>query len=281
MHHRFAYTVGTIGAGEGGAAEEVVFEDWIRRKIVLPTGHVDDPLPVYLYLPRRHRPPHQAVIFMPPADSWAPGFPSAQIAIEDYQLDFLPRSGRALVWPIFSGSHERYDNFHAVSGPERAILAIERNGRIRDEMGRVIDYLAAEPEFDGSRVGLLALSHGATLASFILATESRITAAALLSIGIAPPIPLLANPQNDPNVYWPRVRQPVLILNGRYDPIRPHQFLLAPLLQLLGTPAADKKGVLYDSGHWPLPRYQMMQDTTDWLDRYFGRVSSPPSASSP
>lgn len=280
MQHRFAYTASTLGAGEGEVVEEMVFDDWIRRKIVLPTGRADDPLPVYVYLPRRHHPPYQAVVFFPPADSWAPGFPAAKIAIEDYQLDFLPRSGRALVWPVFSGSHERYDNFHALTGPERAVLALERNGRIRDEMGRVIDYLAAEAQFDAARVSVLALSHGAMLASFVLATESRIAAAVLLSVGVAPPLPIFANPQNDPNVFWPRVRQPVLILNGRYDPIRPQQFLLAPLLQLLGTPAADKKGVLYDSGHWPLPRYQMMQDVTDWLDRHLGVVPAPQPASS-
>jgi DNA-binding winged helix-turn-helix (wHTH) protein/formylglycine-generating enzyme required for sulfatase activity len=270
IKHAFDYTAGTLDVSKVVLVGETAFENWTRREILIPTGRQDDPLPVFLFIPRHFEAPYQSAIFLPPADSWSPGFRSDSILIENYQIDFVPRSGRVLIWPVYSGSHERYDDYHADAGPERARLALERNRRVRDEVGRVIDYLENENEFDGSRVAVTALSYGATLTPFILATEPRISTAIIYSAGIAPPIPIFANPQNDPNVFWARVRQPVLLVNGRYDPIRPHEFVVRPLLDLLATPTDAKKLILYESGHWPLPRYLMMRDSLQWLDQYLG-----------
>ncbi len=271
----YQYREGTVNDRDAILLDERPYDQWNRRLIHLPTGHDDDPLPVYLYLPKRQAAPFQAVIYLPPADSWAPGFRSESVDIENYQLDFIPRAGRALIWPVFFGSHERYDDYHSAPALERIGLALERNRRIRDEMGRVIDFLESSPEFDGDRVGLIALSHGAMLASYNLATEKRLGAAVLYSVGISMPNPVFANPQNDPNVYWARVTQPTLIINGRYDPLRPHHFVLEPLINLLATPPESKKSLLYDSSHWPLPRYQLMRDSLDWFDQHLGPVGAP------
>jgi formylglycine-generating enzyme required for sulfatase activity/dienelactone hydrolase len=270
MKHSFDYTVGTIDARNVNVVSEVALENWIRREVLIPTGRPDDPMPVLLFIPRRYSPPYQSVIYLPPADSWSPGFRTNSVEIENYQIDFVPRAGRVLIWPVYTGSHERYDDYHADAGPERLSVALERNRRVRDEVGRVIDYLESDNEFDGSKVALMALSYGATVAPFILATEPRIGAAVIYSAGIAPPIPIFANPQNDPNVFWARVHQPTVLVNGRYDPIRPHEFVLGPLLDLLATPPDSKRIILYDSAHWPLPRYLMMRDSLDWLDLYLG-----------
>ncbi|HNP62537.1 MAG TPA: SUMF1/EgtB/PvdO family nonheme iron enzyme [Woeseiaceae bacterium] len=270
MKLSFDYRAGTIDAKNVVVVSEQAFENWTRREVLVPTGRPDDPLPVVLYIPRRFGPPYQSVIYLPPADSWSPGFRTDSIVIENYQIDFVPRSGRVLIWPVYTGTHERYNDYHADSGPERASLALERNRRVRDEVGRVIDYLETAADFDGEKVALMALSFGATLAPFILATEPRIDASIIYSAGIAPPIPVFANLQNDPNIFWARVQQPTLLVNGRYDPIRPHRFVLSPLLDLLATEPESKQIILYESAHWPLPRYLMMRDSLDWLDRYLG-----------
>jgi hypothetical protein len=39
--------------------------------------------------------------------------------------------------------------------------------------------------------------------------------------------------------------------------------------QLLGTPAADKRRVVYDSGH-NIPRPDLIRESLDWLDKYLG-----------
>jgi hypothetical protein len=42
-----------------------------------------------------------------------------------------------------------------------------------------------------------------------------------------------------------------------------------PLLRLLGTPAKDKRHVLFDTGHSLQPaRAAYVKETLDWFDRY-------------
>jgi len=41
------------------------------------------------------------------------------------------------------------------------------------------------------------------------------------------------------------------------------------MFRLLGTPQADKRHLLFDSGHVP-PRNDMIRETLDWLDHYLG-----------
>ena len=40
------------------------------------------------------------------------------------------------------------------------------------------------------------------------------------------------------------------------------------MFNFVGTAEEDKRLVFYDSGHWPLPRNQMIKETLSWLDRY-------------
>ena len=43
------------------------------------------------------------------------------------------------------------------------------------------------------------------------------------------------------------------------------------LRALLGTPAAAKRHVVYDAGHDPLPRSQVIREILAWLDLYLGK----------
>jgi eukaryotic-like serine/threonine-protein kinase len=77
--------------------------------------------------------------------------------------------------------------------------------------------------------------------------------------------------------FAPRVRAPVLLVNGRYDFTAPFETNQVPLFRLLGSPEKDKKHVVFDSGHVP-PWPDVVRETLDWLDRYLGPVASRPSA---
>ena len=81
-------------------------------------------------------------------------------------------------------------------------------------------------------------------------------------------------PEVDPFNFAPRVRIPILMLNGDQDFIFPLQTSQRPLFQALGTPSADKKHVLYPGGHeiFVTQRSQIVQEVVGWLDRYVGRV---------
>ena len=79
----------------------------------------------------------------------------------------------------------------------------------------------------------------------------------------------------DPVNFAPRIHQPLLLLNGRYDPSYPVELLQKPLLRLLGTPDKDKRHVLVDSGHSVARSLERIRETIDWLDRYLGPVEKP------
>ena len=80
-------------------------------------------------------------------------------------------------------------------------------------------------------------------------------------------------PEEDPMNFAPRVKIPVLMTNGRYDFEIPLETCQEPLFRALGTPPADKKHVLYDTGHMP-PQLSLMKETLDWFDHYVGPVKS-------
>ena len=61
------------------------------------------------------------------------------------------------------------------------------------------------------------------------------------------------------------------MLNGRFDSPLPFEASVKPLFDLLGTPAAHKKLMLYDTDHF-LPRNEFIKETLAWLDRYLGPV---------
>lgn len=78
-------------------------------------------------------------------------------------------------------------------------------------------------------------------------------------------------PEVDQLNFAPRVRAPILVLNGRFDFIYPVGSSQEPMFRLLGTPKEDKRRVVYDTGH-DIPRDEMIKETLNWLDRYLGPV---------
>jgi eukaryotic-like serine/threonine-protein kinase len=71
--------------------------------------------------------------------------------------------------------------------------------------------------------------------------------------------------------FAPRVKVPVLMLNGRFDFIFPTASSQEQMFRLLGTPPEHKRRVVYETGH-DIPRTEMIKETLNWLDRYLGPV---------
>ena len=61
------------------------------------------------------------------------------------------------------------------------------------------------------------------------------------------------------------------MLNGKYDFNFPERSSQEPFFDALGTPPADKRRVVYPTGH-NLPRNEMITETLEWLDKYLGVV---------
>ena len=82
------------------------------------------------------------------------------------------------------------------------------------------------------------------------------------------PVPAEADAIN----FVTRMNTPTLMLSGRYDYNFPDDTSSRPFFDLLGTPAAEKRRVVYDTGH-NLPFADAIKQTLDWFDRYLGPVA--------
>jgi len=102
----------------------------------------------------------------------------------------------------------------------------------------------------------------------LLAVEDRIKTGILVGGGLWLGRSL---PEADPFNFAPYARQPMLMVNGRYDYIFPIDSTQLPLFRALGSPSNDKRHAVFDTGHAP-PNDPMMKEILDWLDRYLGPV---------
>ena len=238
--------------------------DWTRQKISFDAAYGGERMVVYLYLPKKYSPPFQAVINFPAAG--AVRVRSSQ-DIDLWIPDYLIKSGRAIAFPILKGTFDRSDGLKT----PRPDMTNNYRDHVIDwvkDVARSIDYLETRPDIDSNKIGYTGFSWGAAMAAVVPAVETRIKAAALLSPGF-----YLAKclPEVDALNFDPRVKIPVLMLNGLYDFYYPPTTSQEPMFRLLGTPTADKRRVLYKAGH-DLPDAEVIRETLDWFDHYLGPV---------
>jgi cephalosporin-C deacetylase-like acetyl esterase len=234
---------------------------WRRQRITFNAAYGNERVIVYLFLPKNASSPYQTVVYFPHSGS------QSFHTLEDTQLDrinFLVKSGRALVFPIYKNTYERLGN-----PPVPGTIA-ERQDTIQqaDDLRRSIDYLETRKDIDMSRLGYFGISWGAEVGPIMIALENRFKVAVFEAGGCDN---LSVLPEADPMNFAPRVKIPVLMINGRYDFEIPLETCQEPLFQALGTLAQDKRHVLYDTGHMP-PELPVMKETLDWLDHYLGPV---------
>jgi dienelactone hydrolase len=148
------------------------------------------------------------------------------------------------------------------------------------DVRRTIDYLATRPDIDSSRFALAGHSWGGEYWPIALAVEPRIKVGISfvggLGVGGARPLP-----EVDPFNFLPRVRVPMLMLGGRYDPAFPYEISQKPMFELVGTDPADKSFYVHEgsatvpAGH-NVPLEIVARESLAWLDRYLGPVTSVP-----
>jgi dienelactone hydrolase len=193
-------------------------------------------------------------------ESVTPGFAGMPI-------EFIVRSGRMLVYPVYEGSVNRFGR--SISGADtmgmnRLVTAW------RTDLGRTLDYLQTRPDVDIERVGYLGVSLGASTALPAMTVEPRFKAAVLISGGVI--ASANTSPLTDPVNFAPRIRIPVLMFNGRYDPYFTVEENQLPLYRLLGSPSADKRYVQAAFAHASPPRPELLRETLAWYDKYLGPV---------
>ena len=138
----------------------------------------------------------------------------------------------------------------------------------RKDVGRTLDYLETRTDIQNDKLGYLGWSWGGFMGGIMPAIEKRIKAVVLNVGGMCM---TRALPEADQLNFLPRVTQPVLMLNGKHDMYFPVETSQKPMFEFLGTPAANKKMILYESGHL-VPRTDFVKETLDWFDDYLGTV---------
>jgi dienelactone hydrolase len=221
----------------------------------------------FLFLPKNTRPPFQAVAFFPSARI---SFLGANDALGDMTfVDYVIKSGRAVIYPIYKGFYERRAERPALPGPT---LAREMVVDWSKDLGRSIDYLESRPDIDRTRIGYLGVSQGGAYGVVFAALEERLKAIVLLDSGFfQQEAPVKGIDQVD---FAPRLTRPVLMVNGRYDATFPPESAQLPLMKMLGTPDADKRQVVFDTPHdVSLRRSDLVKEVLAWYDKYLGRVN--------
>jgi hypothetical protein len=242
-------------------------EHWRIERVSFDAAYGGERVIGLLYLPRGFRPPHQVVVLFP--GSGAIYLSSIAESGDLVYLDFILRSGRAVLYPMYKSTFERRD--------EPRVDLPAPTSRYRDhvlmwskDLGRSIDYLETRSDVDAKALAYYGISWGAALGAILPAVEHRIRASVLVAGGFEPGRTV---PEVNAVNFAPRVKVPTLMVNGRYDGYYAVETSQLPMFRLLGTREGDKRHVVHDSGHIP-PRELMIKDVLDWLDRYLGPVNA-------
>jgi formylglycine-generating enzyme required for sulfatase activity/predicted esterase len=238
---------------------------WIEQVVSYDAGYEAGRVRAYLFMPKNVRPPFQLLVHFPGRTSFVGPAPSD--SIQPDLLDFVVRSGRALVWPVYKGSYERWIPTGAPSLEQQRLLF-----EWRQDLSRVLDVLGQRDDIDATRIGYIGLSYGASVPLSLLSLEGRFRTAILLSGGMGG-VPGFPDP--DALDYAGHITMPVLMLSGRDDFVFPLKIAAEPLFARLGTPAADKRLIVFEAGHMMFPRGPMQREVLAWLDRYLGPTNPP------
>jgi len=242
-------------------------ENWSLAKVTFDAAYGHERVTAYLFLPKNASPPFQTIVYFPGGGAFLDDKLDFTSVEDSY--DFLLKSGRALIVPIYKGMYERRDGFVPGGGNPPAFRRDHEIAWSKD-LGRSLDYLETRKDMDVTRVAYFGLSAGGAEGAHLPAIEKRIKTAILSSAGLQLTIPYL--PEGDPFNFVTHVTIPVLMLNGRYDNDFPLDSSQLPLFRNLGTPARDKKLVIYEDGHGAFPRPVAVRECLEWLDKYLGTV---------
>jgi len=197
-------------------------KDHVLRGIRERTGH-------RLLVPAKEsQAPYQTVLFYPGSNALTLRkftlFPIAS-------LDAVLRSGRAVLYPVYKSTFERGDGMESDVGN---MTSTYRDHVIMwtKDASRAIDYAETRADLNHEKLAYYGISWGAVMGAIVPAVDPRIKVAVLALGGVDFHRSL---PEVDTINFLPRVKQPVLMLNGRYDFFFPVESTQEPFYQMLGA----------------------------------------------
>jgi dienelactone hydrolase len=239
--------------------------DWVVERVTYDAAYGNERGLAYLFTPKRYSGPHQAVMLFP-GDGGFGARGSTPATYVNY-VDWLIRSGRSVITPVFRSTFERSDSLRT-SMPNTSIDYRDHVVMWAQDARRAVDYLESRADIDTARIAYFGVSWGGRLGGLVPAIEPRFKATILFVAGFRMQS---VRPEADPFNFVPRIRMPILMLNAKYDDYFPVESSQKPFFRLLGTPLEHKRHVVYDGGHM-MPRTQLIPEALSWLDKYLGPV---------
>jgi len=235
---------------------------WNKERILVNTGYNNEKMDIIVFTPKNNFGKSPVVIFHPGANYYTTPPEIDEVGPGEFGLDFLIKSGRTIIWPAWKGSLNRM--------PSVALSPEERVRNFRDlfrywisDTQKTFDYIASRQDLDIDNVFYLGMSYGALFNTHNLLFEDRYKGALLYVGGNFPTYPPMADGIN----HMPRINTPFLMLNGEDDYLVPKSAAML-FYNSAGTPKEDKKIIFYNSGHWPLPRNQMIKESLSFIEKY-------------
>lgn len=262
----YAYPKTPLNAHSEGVVKET--EDWREEKVTFDAAYNGERMAAYLFLPKRVHPPYQTVLFFPSARVLFLPPDSSELGDVNY-FDYIIQSGRAVIYPIYEDTYERRSNHQLPSADGGIDLPTEWY----KDAARSLDYIDTRQDFDKNKIAYLGVSMGSA-DGVIVATllQDRLKTAVFLDGGYFLQQPAPGTDQAD---FAPRMKKPVLMVNGRYDYTFPLETAQDPMFRMLGTPDADKSHVVLDTPHDVTEqRPRLTKEVLSWLDHYLGRVQA-------
>ena len=230
------------------------------QTVTLAAAYGGERLTLYVFPPDTGTPPHPVIVLFPGSNAI---HTRVFNPVDVRRVDFLIRSGYAVVLPVYKGTYHRGGELHSDYPSETALYRDHVIAWGRD-LGRTIDYVESRPDLDAARIGYFGLSWGGYLGAVMPAIEKRIRANVLYVAGLTFQRAL---PEVDAIHYIGRVTQPTLMLNGELDFFFPVETSQKPMFELLGTPPEHKRRLTYAGGH-SVPRLETIKETLAWFERY-------------
>ena len=231
---------------------------WRKQTISIAAAYGRERVPMYVFLPKQGTPPYQTIVYFP--TSYARNVPSSA-RLDVAMFDFLVKSGRAVVYPVYQGTYER----RLPTADPGTTASRDMHVQWAKDFLRVVDYLVTRPDVDAGHLGFFAVSMGAYFAPIPLALDPRMKSAVLIAGGLRYNYP----PETQTANFMPRVHVPTLLINGDADfetPPKARERYLA----LLGT--AEKKRLTLEGGHVPSDYVSVIRETLAWYDSHLGPV---------
>ena len=118
---------------------------WRKETISFDAAYPGERVPAILFLPKNVAPPYQTIVLFPSAYA---RLTSSSQNLDHFFFDFIIRSGRALLYPVYQGTFER--RRPAAAGPSGMR---DLHVQWAKDFFRAVDYLETRQDVDMQRLG--------------------------------------------------------------------------------------------------------------------------------